>query len=251
MSNRTKSILVFLSCIFMITMNWLSSAGVFWWRTIEEVSRTSWEILVPAWFTFAIWWLIYLWMLAFSIYQLRKSTLHDNVIQEIRPWIALNFLANWLWLPAATQNWWNPITILLIVFMWISLWYINKALQWYARSKATIRYIIMPMSIYFGWVTIATPLNVAAVLNAYWYTDVVTTIPRVLFWIGIWFVTSLVVFTRLRYLSYISVTLWALVWVIAVRHYDAPQVAWIAVILCFAAITYITVRAAKKKVLLQ
>ena len=69
----------------------------------------------------------------------------------------------------------------------------------------------MPMSIYFGWITIATPLNVAAVLNAYGFTDVVTTIPRVLFWIGIAFVTSLVVFTRLRYLSYIAVTLWALI----------------------------------------
>lgn len=251
LSNKAKSILVFLACVFMITMNWLSSAWVFGWRTIEEVSRTSGEILVPAGFTFAIWGLIYIWMLIFAIYQLRKSTLHDSAIQEIRPWVALNFIANWLWLPAATQSGRNPLTVVLIIFMWISLGYINKSLQWYAKAKATRRYIVMPMSIYFGWITIATPLNVAAVLNAYGYTDVVTTIPRVLFWIGIAYVTSLVVFTKLRYISYIAVTLWALIWVIAVRQYDAPQVAWIAVILWFAAITYIAVRAGKKRVLMQ
>ncbi len=251
LSNKTKSILVFLACLFMIAMNWLSSAWVFGGRTIEEVSRTSGEILVPAWFTFAIWGLIYLWMFIFSIYQLRKSTLHDSTIQEIRPWVALNFIANWLWLPAATQSWRNPLTVLLIIFMWISLGYINKALQWYAKSKVTRRYIVMPMSIYFGWITIATPLNVAAVLNAYGFTDVVTTIPRVLFWISLAYVTSLVVFTKLRYLSYIAVTLWALIWVIAVRQYDAPQIAWIAVILWVAIITYIAVRAGKKRVLLQ
>jgi hypothetical protein len=235
----------------MITMNGLSSAWVFGGRTIEEISRVPGEILVPAGFTFAIWGVIYLWMLVFSIYQLRKSTLHDATIQSIRPWVALNFVANGLWLPAATVSWRNPLTVILIIFMRISLGYINKWLQWYAIAKATKRYVVMPMSIYFGWITIATPLNIASVLHAYGFASVITTTPRVLFWIGLAYVTSLVVFTRLRYISYIAVTLWALIWVIAVRQYDAPHIAWIAVILWVAAITYIAVRAWQKRVLFQ
>lgn len=251
MSNRSKAILVFHACIFMITMNWLSSAWVFWWRTIEQISYVPWEILVPAAFTFAIWWVIYAGMLAFSIYQLRKSTFHDNTIQDIRPWVWWNFIANGLWLPAATLHWRSPLTIVLIIFMWISLGYINKYLQWYAHAKATRWYIVMPMSIYFGWITIATSLNIASVVNQYGFSDAITTVPRVLFWIGIAYVTSLVVFSRLRYVSYIAVTIWALIWVMAARQYDEPQVAWIALILIIAAITYIAVRGWQKKLILQ
>ncbi|MBP6085962.1 tryptophan-rich sensory protein [Patescibacteria group bacterium] len=150
---------------------------------MEDVSYNANEILVPAPFTFAIWGLIYIGMIAFTIYQLRKDTLHDSTIQKIRPRIALNFIANGLWLPAATllnRSW---TTIVLILFMWFTLGYINKELKGYAHAKATKRYIVMPMSIYFGWITIATPLNMASLVNQRGFTPAVQSVPRVLFWI--------------------------------------------------------------------
>jgi hypothetical protein len=106
----------------------------------------------------------------------------------------------------------------------------------------------MPMSIYFGWITVATPLNIASVLNAYGFTQAITTIPWVLFWIGAAYVTSVIVFSRLRYISYFAVMIRALIGVIAVRHYDQPFISWIAILLVLLSIVIISIRSVQKKV---
>jgi hypothetical protein len=49
--------------------------------------------------------------------------------------------------------------------MWYSLYIINKELIDYAHAKATKWYITVPMSIYFGWITVASSLNIASVLS--------------------------------------------------------------------------------------
>lgn len=251
MHNYTKSYLVFASYVFMIAMVILSNQWIFGWRTIEDASNIPWEILVPAWFTFAIWWVIYLGMLAFAIFQLRKSTLHDSTIQSIRPRVMENFIANWLWLPVATTTNWSWITLLLIGFMFVSLWKINQELTWYAQATATKWYITLPMSIYFGWITVAMWLNIASVVWWLGFADAVQSPWWVWGWIVAALITYIVIFNKLRYLSYISVALWALIWVISARSFDSPVLAWVSVFLFFALLVYIIVRWGQKKVIVQ
>lgn len=239
------------SYIAMIVLVYLSNTGIFGWRTIEQASNIPGEILVPAWFTFAIWWVIYLGMAAFTIYQWRKSTLQDSAIATIRPWIIANFLANWLRLPAATMTNWSWITVVLIIFMWYSLYVINTTLKDYAHAKATRRYIVMPMSIYFWWITVATSLNIASVVSWLWFPIVVQSIPWVLGWIALAGSVSILIFQKFRYLSYISVFLWALIGVIVERQTDAPIISWIATILFFGVALYVLYRGIHKKVILQ
>lgn len=106
---------------------------------------------------------------------------------------------------------WNWITAAIIIFIWVSLGYINKYLQGYAHAKATKQYITMPMSIYFGWITMAAPLNIAMVIYNMGYPQVMTNPIWAMAWLGIGYITSIIVFYRLRYLSYIAVTVWALI----------------------------------------
>lgn len=199
MHNYTKSYLVFASYVFMIAMVILSNQWVFWWRTIEDVSNIPWEILVPAGFTFAIWWVIYLGMLAFSIFQLRKYALYDSTIQSIRPRVMENFIANGLWLPVATTTNWSWITLLLIWFMFVSLWKINQELSWYAQATATKWYITLPMSIYFWWITVAMRLNLASVIGWLGFTEAVQSPWWVLGWILGAIITYVIVLNKLRY----------------------------------------------------
>jgi hypothetical protein len=250
MKNKVLSWLVVLSYIFMIAMNGLSNTGFFWWRTMQELAYVPWWILVPASYTFSIWGIIFLGLGAFSIYQLRKDLINSSIIATIRPLVIVNFILNWLRLPAVALLWWTWTSGVIIIAMRFSLAHINKYLQEIGMSNNNKRFMITPMSIYFAWITIATPLNRWSIMYQIGYIGSQTNIIRVLSWIWIAYITSIVCFRRLKYISFISVLLRGLLWIISARMYDKPELAWIAVILLSIVVTYIILRSAKKKVII-
>jgi hypothetical protein len=251
MKKRTHSIFVLVAALFMIAMNRLSTMGVFGWRTVEQISYAPNELLVPASFTFSIRWVIYIGLLAFSIYQLSKKALDDKVMKRIRPWVILNFVANGLWLPAATWLTRSWLSVVLIICMWISLGYINKYFMKSNYSNALKRCTVIPMSVYFGWITIATPLNIASVVNQRGFAPAVQSVPWVMLRIWLAYVTSIVVFTRLRNISYILVTLRALFGIAMKRQYDSPILMRTAIWLGILTVLYIVYRKSQNKVLAQ
>ncbi len=248
--NKILSWLVLFSYIFMIAMNGLSNTGFFWWKTMQELAYVPWGILVPASFTFSIRWVIFLWLGAFSIYQLRKDLRHSGIISAIRPLVIINFILNGLWLPAVAILWRTWVSGVIIIAMRFTLWHINKYLQEVWRSTINKRYMITPMSIYFAWITVATPLNRWSIMYDIWYIGSQTNIIRVLSWIWIAYITSLIVFRKLQYISFIAVLVRALVWIISARINDKPELALIGVILLSIVCTYIVVRGAKKKIVI-
>lgn len=251
--SRRTSYGVLAACIFMIIMNGLSSAGVLGWRTLEDISYSNTQIIVPASYTFAIRWVIYLWLLAFSIYQLRKHDGIEEKLSYIRPLLIVNFIANGLWLPfaTATLQTWSPITVVLIGIMWITMRYTVNFISEKTHNINYKLYMITPLSIYYGWLTIATPLNIATVTAQLWYPQVIQTIPWILLWIGIWYITSIAVFHRISNISYICVILRALVWLIVARWNDTPKLVLIYILLIFITFLIILFRTIKKKVYIQ
>ena len=190
-------------------------------------------------------------MLAFAIYQLSKKELGEGVMKKIRPRVMLNFIANGLWLPSATVSGWNPLTVILIIFMRASVGYIVKHLQKADYKKAVKRCTIIPMSVYFSWLTVATPLNIASVINQLGIPAAVQSLPWILLRIGIAYITSIIVFTKLRNISYIAVTIRALFGIIMKRQYDSPTLMRVAIGLELATILYIAYRMKEKKILAQ
>jgi hypothetical protein len=47
-------------------------------------------------------------------------------------------------------------------------------------SNALKRCTVIPMSVYFGWITIATPLNIASVVNQRGFAPAVQSVPWVM-----------------------------------------------------------------------
>lgn len=248
MKQRILSIGVVLWSLFMIIMAQLSNMGVFWDRTIEQLSYSPNEILVPAGYTFAIWGIIYLGVVAFAIYQLRKDTLKEKSIQKVRPWLLANVIANWLRLPAATMTGRTPVTVVLIVFILISLWFITYHLRGYATKK-TKWITITPMSLYYGWITAATFLNIGSYVSSLGYTWAVESVTWVLVRIGLAYITSLIIFTKIKYLSYILVTIWALAGVAVARQNDERTIMWTAIGLIIVTLIYLLIRKLQKKII--
>ncbi|WP_262105986.1 tryptophan-rich sensory protein [Arthrobacter sp. Marseille-P9274] len=122
--------------------------------------------LAPAKGAFRIWSLIYLGLLAYSVWQLLPAQRRSARQQGLRPWAAAAMLLNaaWIWV---VQAGWLGLSLAVIVVLLAVLARIFVLLV-RVRPEGTADAIITDgtFGLYFGWVTIAIVANTSAVLGA-------------------------------------------------------------------------------------
>lgn len=160
MNDRLKSILVVAATIGVIVFNWLASTGVLGGVDTGAISDKYPTRITPAGYAFAIWSLIYLGLIAFSIYQALARNLER--FRPVRTVYILSCAANCAWL-----YFWHQDAILIclpVIFILLaSLAYINIKLQ-NTESNGEYWLAKVPFGIYFGWVSVATILNTTIAL---------------------------------------------------------------------------------------
>ena len=243
-SDKLRQFLVVFSIVTMIVMNYLSNAGVFGGQTNSDISAKYHTFITPAGYAFSIWGVIFLSLLAFAIYQGLGSQRTNPRFRAMGWWVILNALCNGIWSPLF-NNEYIGVALLVILVMLFSLVVIEQRLlerqpmpiipsdpdvtlpestaspveTWLAR---------IPFSIYFGWLTVATILNIAVYLKATNFTlmglDEQTWAVGVLI-VGL--VVGAIVFNRYRSVAYIMVFAWAYV-AIAVEQEGVGRIPLIA-----------------------
>jgi hypothetical protein len=153
---------IFVFAVFvLILMNFLANAIPFGGETMAEVSAKYPTLITPAGYAFSIWGIIYLTLAVFALFQLFKGK-EIRFYKLVWPYFLINAGANCLWL-VAFQNEWFTLSIALMAVILISLIAIFKL--FYRLKKilgTTHRYFFqVPFSLYFGWVSIASIVNVA------------------------------------------------------------------------------------------
>jgi benzodiazapine receptor len=152
MKITSLQILVVLSTLAVIVVNALAAAGKVGGVTPKEISDKYPTYLTPAGFTFTIWSFIYLGLILFTIYQALPS--QRDKFQNVRAFYLLSCAANciWIWL-------WHHYLIVpsvgAMLVLLASLAAINFNL---ARTDSPL--VRVPFGLYFGWVTIATIVNI-------------------------------------------------------------------------------------------
>ncbi len=157
MTNIIGQILVLISTALVIYVNYLATTGAIGGITPSYISDKYPTYLTPAGYAFTIWGLIYLGIIAFSIFQLIRS--ESIKLPAIRSLFILSCVANISWIFA----WHNRYLGLSVVAMFVllgSLILINLQ-TWNMTDRAELLLIKAPFSVYFGWVSIATVLNVS------------------------------------------------------------------------------------------
>ncbi len=115
--------------------------------------------VVPASYAFAIWGLIYAWLLAGTGFGLWKRA-DDGDWAAMRPPLVASLAVGAFWLPAAQVS--VPLATAMI---WVML---GGALLSVARAGDTDRWWqIAPVAIYAGWLTAASCVSVGLVLAGY------------------------------------------------------------------------------------
>lgn len=153
--NRLQVWFLWMAFVFMIVMNVLANALPINGMNTGEVSALFTNRFVPAGFTFSIWSVIYLGLLAGSIYITRFSEIMQPSLVKYLQW---SFVLNGCWILA-----WHylQMTISVLIMLALLIILINAVLLT-SNSK---KYVSVPIRIYFSWILVATIANIAA-----WFT---------------------------------------------------------------------------------
>ena len=244
MSDKLRQFLVVFGTVSMIVMNGLSNTGAFGGQTNATISAKYPTLITPAGYAFSIWGLIFLGLLAFAIYQALPSQRTNRRFRAIGPWVVLNVFCNAIWSPIFNQEW-IGLALLVILTMLFSCVIIEQRLLMRrhvpvvapdldatlpesAASPTETWLARIPFSIYFGWLTVATIVNVAVYLKS---TDFsLMGLPEQAWAISILIVglvVGAIIFNRYRSVAYILVFTWAYV-AIAIRQDSYGQIPVVA-----------------------
>lgn len=116
---------------------------------------------VPAGYVFSIWGLIYLALLAYTVYQVLPSQAENPVLKKIAPYYWIASAANSVWIFL-----WHyeifELTLIAMVTILVTLILISRVLiDTQGLEKWLVR---LPFSIYLGWISVATIANVSQTL---------------------------------------------------------------------------------------
>ncbi|MGD9628721.1 MAG: tryptophan-rich sensory protein [Pyrinomonadaceae bacterium] len=155
-----RSILVAAATIGVIAFNWLAAVGRINGVTPEVISDKYPTPITPAGYAFAIWSLIYVGLIAFSVYQMLPR--FSPRLRGIRSFYILSCALNcgWIYMWHHDQI---AICLVIIIFLWATLLLINLHLK-HTEGPGEYWLVKAPFSIYFGWVTAATLVNFAILL---------------------------------------------------------------------------------------
>ena len=161
-NQRFKQFLVIIATIGVIIINYFAGVGYINGVTPEVISDKYPTFVTPSGYAFAIWSLIYLGLIAFSIFQALPSQTDNPRFRSIRTVYIANCAANCFWLYL-----WHYDSILsslaVMFFLLTTLVLINVNLR-NTQSMAETWLARIPFSLYFGWVTVATILNFSIAL---------------------------------------------------------------------------------------
>lgn len=220
--------------IAVVVVNALANVIPFNGLTTGEVINRNPVYFQPAGWTFTIWGVIYLLLLAFVVYGLLPVGRRDPRMRRIGPLFLVANLANVTWLFLWHYELWLPSVIVMAALL-VALVLIYAVLRRTRRNRPpeTLERLMVwtPFSVYLGWIVVAFIANVS-VWRDRTGTDVLGVSNRwwaVLMIVLVLVVTALMAFWQ-RDPAFTLVVVWALLGIGAGQWDRSLLVAIIAVI---------------------
>lgn len=216
--SRALSILNAMAFVIHVSIAYLTQLKLVNSTNVGEISDRYNSLFTPAPITFSIWGVIYTMLAIFCLYHIvtafKRTITHpaNNDLRRIGGYFILNNLATAAWLLTWTRDM-MLISFLLIIVQLLSLAAIYRRLGIFNRMRNSgfILCTQFPLSIYFGWISLATIANTSVYLVStgwdgggispvYW-TMIMIGVATIL---GVW-----MIFTR-RDILFGLVIIWAL-----------------------------------------
>ncbi|NOH02066.1 MAG: tryptophan-rich sensory protein [Chloroflexi bacterium] len=230
------------SVVLALAVNILASTLPLNGQNTGEISDRFQVYFVPAGYVFAIWGVIYIGWIAFTVYQFLPSQRENPRLRRLEYLFALSSVANAAWLFCWHYNQFGlSVLVMLSLLGLLVASYLQLDVNRFPVSAVERWSVDIPFGVYLGWITVATVANVSDWLYLVEWNGF--GIPA-----QVWAVVMLAVASLLglamslarRDAAYLSVLVWAFIG-IAVKQTTAPMVvtaAWITAALMAGLIVY-------------
>ncbi|MDQ1301205.1 MAG: hypothetical protein QG637_1126 [Chloroflexota bacterium] len=155
--------------VLVIVVNGLANALPINGQQTGAISDRFPVFFVPAGYVFSIWGLIYLGLIAFTIYQALPSQRENDRLRRVGYWFALSCLANAAWIFLWHYNLFPlSLIVMLVILAALVMVYLRLGIGQNVgngRLKPVEKWVVnVPFSVYLGWITVATVANATSVL---------------------------------------------------------------------------------------
>ena len=217
-----------IAVIITIIVNGLANLLPIGGKNTAELSDNIPNLFVPAGITFAIWGIIYVLIILFAIYLakdlFKKEKTTTPFLKKISYFFILASIANIIWIFL-----WHyeqvllSLLAMLVLFVSLLLMYLRLNI---GKEKVSLKeriFIHVPISVYIGWITVATIANVTAVLvtigwNGFGISEEIWTILVIV----IAAIITILMLIKRKDCAYSAVIIWALIGIYLKRSVVDP-----------------------------
>lgn len=200
-------------------------------NTMGGLSAEYANLFTPAGYAFSIWGIIFIGLLAYSFNQIRLAFFdvkHANSIDQTGFWLALANLGSMLWIALWLYEY-TGLSVLCMVFIMASLLKLtfNLDLENWDSPISVIVLVWWPITIYLGWISVATIANISAWLAKIGWAFLFSELQWTIIMISVAALLNLFMLFNRNMREFIGVGIWAIL-AIAIRHWETiPFIKWV------------------------
>ena len=244
--DTVRQITNLLSVVLALTVNILASALPLNGQNTGEISDRFQVYFVPAGYVFAIWGIIYMGWIAFTIFQFQPAQKESPRLRRLGYLFAISNMANAAWLFCWHYNLFGLSVLVMLVLLGLLLAsYLRLHVNQTRVSPLEYWSVDVLFSVYLGWITVATVANITDWLYFIgWDGFGIPAQTWAVIMLAVASLLGLGMATTRRDVGYLAVLVWAFVG-IAVKQTSAPLVvtsAWIAAALMAGLAIYSWIR---------
>jgi hypothetical protein len=156
-----------LSVLFALTVNILASTLPLNGQNTGEISDRFQVYFVPAGYVFAIWGVIYIGWIAFTVFQFLPSQKESPRLRRLGYWFAMSGILNGLWLFCWHYNLFGlSVVVMLALLGTLIISYLRLEVGLAEVGSGERWAVDIPFGTYLGWISVATIANFTSWLDS-------------------------------------------------------------------------------------
>ncbi|GAB2949314.1 tryptophan-rich sensory protein [Hymenobacter coalescens] len=225
-----------------VVWRWLAAAAVFgcillnyWWNSnpangqnMGQVSAQYPTLLTPAGWAFSIWGVIFLALAVYAVWQLLPAQRPNPLPDAVAAPLSVASVAAALWVVCFSYEVIGTCTVLMLLTLAMLILAYGRARR-LVRAGSSPRPSSWPLSLFMGWISVATVINVTLGLRDLgWTAPANVSILLSVVLLAVVVALGLLLSYFFRDAVYPVVLAWALIGIWAVRRADVPELGWLA-----------------------
>lgn len=154
-SPKTWRWLALIFVILNVAFNYLFAAD----GSMTQVTDTYRTAFRPAGYAFSIWGVIYLSWIVFCVYELRAAQLKNPAFESLSRPVIVSSILSILWITAFLNYYITASLFIIATMLIVAILQFRNANRVVAHSSANRWVVLIPFSLYAGWLSVATIAN--------------------------------------------------------------------------------------------